>query len=362
MDEKEDNLNKKRSPSKDQDDFESLDDMSELEELGIMAKDIISSDESPSKASQIIPDSINSSEMCAVCGGQLIHGECLSCAKRDELERDLFEKDQESFEEDQYNRWKSEMRSKGELNLFGIFCIVVASIYLIYISFPPVLDLLTGDFILDEFLLNFVLLIFGIGALFGGFVMARHVIIYGRLFDTTFEKEIYSRLEPAFAEVGNVKGDIQEINDRMDRMNIYLKRLEIETRTATQISSVSVHSSSALRYISLMVISLGVFFFVLQYPDFYLPYAFGALFLAWWAGITSDYSLWKVNVSWTWAFFAIVFVIPASILIDVIYGLRVVIGLMGIALSLFAFSYYTWAKYYVEGITPSFLPTLGDDE
>jgi hypothetical protein len=319
-------------------------------------------DESHDETSQIIPDAINSFEMCGVCGGQLINGECLNCAKRIELERKLFDEDQEGFKEDQYREWKSEMRSKGELNLFGIFCIVVASIYLIYISFPPVLELLTGDFILEEFLLNFVLLIFGVGALSGGFVMARHVIIYGRLFDTTFEKEIYSRLEPAFAEVGNVKGDIQEINERMDRMTIHLKRLEIETRTATQISSVSAHSSSALRYMALMIISLGVFFFVLRYPDFYLPYAFGALFMAWWAGITSDFTLWKINVSWTWAFFAIVFVIPASILIDVIYGLRVVIGIMGIALSLFAFSYYTWAKYYVEGTTPSILPVLGDEE
>jgi hypothetical protein len=138
--------------------------------------------------------------------------------------------------------------------------------------------------------------------------------------------------------------------------------LEIETRTATQISSVSVHSSSALRYMALMVLSLGVFFFLLNYPDFYLPYAYGALFLAWWVGITSDFTLWKVNVSWTWAFFAIVFVIPGAILIDVIYGLRVVTGIMGIALALYAFSYYTWAKFYVEGATPSLLPIFGEDE
>jgi hypothetical protein len=192
--------------------------------------------------------------------------------------------------------------------------------------------------------------------------MARHVIIYGRLFDTTFEKEIYSRLEPAFAEVGAVKGDIQELNDRMERMTIHMKRLERETRTATQVSTVSATSTGSVRYVFLMILSIGVFFYLLRYPENYLPYALGALFLLWWGGITSDFMLWKVNIAWTWAFFAVMIFIPCAILMHVLYGTGFVIGVMGIALSLFSFSYYMWAKYYVEGSAPDILPFLGEDE
>jgi hypothetical protein len=353
-----DQINKKKESQSDDPNDDLDDQFEDLDELVSMV-DEFSSYDTPSDTISEYDDSF---ENCQVCGEELINGECISCSERDARESGYIEDEKDDFKEDDYQQWRRELKSKGELNLFGIFCVVVTAIYLIYISFPEVLSIMTGEFILEQFALYFTLLIIGIGALFGGLVMARHVIIYGRLFDTTFEKEIYSRLEPAFAEVGNIKGDLQEIYDRMERMNINMKRLERETRTVTGISDVTMRTYNTAGYIFLMILSLGVFFYVLRYPGDYVPYPLTALFLIWWAGVTSDFKLWKISVSWSWAFFAVVVVPISAILISVIYGIGFTTGVIGIALTVYTLSYYTWAKYYVEGTTLDILSSLGDEE
>jgi hypothetical protein len=258
---------KKKSQSNDSNDNETFDNLDDFDELDSIVNELSTSLDTPTLTSI---DSDSLFDKCSVCGSDLIDGECLTCAQREEEEKVFTEEEKEDFEEDSYYEWRREMKSKGELNLFGIFSVVVAAVYLIYIAFPEVVSILTSEFILERFALYFILLIMGIGALFGGFVMARHVIIYSRLFDTTFEKEIYSRLEPAFAEVGNVKADLNEMSERMERMNLNLSRLEKETKNATHVGAVAVGTNGTVRYMFLMVLSLGVFFYVLRYVKLYL--------------------------------------------------------------------------------------------
>ncbi|UCF08926.1 MAG: hypothetical protein JSW28_04345 [Thermoplasmata archaeon] len=304
----------------------------------------------------------NNFNLCPNCGRELFSGQCLFCAERLADMEGYKEVEEETPEDEVYSLWREEMRQKGELNIIGIFCVVVASIYMIYISYPEVLQGLTGEFDLEHFTFYFFLLVIGLGALFGGFVMARHVIIYGRLFDTTFEREIYSRLEPAFAEVGGIRGDLQELYERMERMNLHMKRMEKRVLSSTNGGSADRELNSSTRYIFLMILTLAVFFYVLRAPGEYVIYVTTAMFLIWWVGITSDYRLWRVSVAWTWAFFA-VFVVPvASMLSSVVFGISLMIGILGIALTLYALSYYSWAKYYVEGVAPDFLPSLKEEE
>jgi hypothetical protein len=168
MDEKKNDRGKKGSRKQIPNDHDIFDDLADLEKLSEMASEIQYETEPSSNGND------DSFKKCDVCGGELINGECLSCTKREEVERELFEPEDEDFEEDDYTAWRSELKSKGELNLFGIFCIVVASIYVIYISFPEVISVLTGEFVLEQFVLFFILFVMGLGALFGGFVMARH--------------------------------------------------------------------------------------------------------------------------------------------------------------------------------------------
>jgi hypothetical protein len=366
MDESLENTNKKMSSSKENENHDKIEN-GILKELNTLEEELKQEDDYSIDDGFIKEEVTDTQEdfeefaiNCEKCGNQLLNGECPYCFEESEEEIPL--EDEEETDEEIESHWRKEMRKKGELNIFGIFCVVVAAVYVIYISIPELVPVLTGEFALDHFAFYFLLLIIGMGALFGGLVMARHSIIYGRLFDTTFEKEIYSRLEPAFAEVGNIRGDILELHDKMERMNLHLERIERRAVTTDYSGIPTIARGSSLRYIFLMILTLGVFLFVLRYPADYVPYALTALFLVWWAGITSDYKLWKISVAWSWAFFALVVVPIASMLIHIIYGIGMVIGIVGIALTLYSFSYYAWAKYYVEGYSPDMLSFLGEKE
>jgi hypothetical protein len=366
MDEDKENRNKKISKTNKKDNPDDLE-KGLLDELNILEQ--VLQEEDNSTSAEEFPEEEDTRTQedfeeyvinCERCGNQLINGECLHCSE--ETEEEIPIEDEEETDEEIESHWRKEMRKKGELNIFGIFCVVVASVYVIYISIPELIPALTGEVVFENLAFYFLLLIIGMGALFGGLVMARHTIIYGRLFDTTFEKEIYSRLEPAFAEVGNIRGDIHELHDRMERMNLHLERIERRSVTTDYSGIPAIARGGSARYIFLMILTLGVFLFVLRYPADYVPYALTALFLVWWAGVTSDYKLWKISVAWSWAFFAVVVIPIASMLIHIIYGIGMVIGIAGIALTFYSFTYYTWAKYYVEGFAPDMLSFLGEKE
>jgi hypothetical protein len=304
----------------------------------------------------------NNFNSCPNCGRELFAGECLHCVEDLEEIEDYDEEEEEEYEDDVYSRWREEMKKRGELNIIGIFCVVVSSIYIIYLSYPEVLLGLSGEFEFEHFLFHSVLLMIGLGALLGGLVMARHVIIYGRLFDTTFEKEIYSRLEPAFAEFGNIRGDLGELYDKMDRMNLHMRRMENRVLSSTNGGSTPRETGTSMRYTFLMILTLAVFLYIIRAPGLHAIYVLTALFLVWWVGVTSDFMLWKVNFSWTWAFFAVIVIPVASMLIEPVFGISIMIGIIGIALTLYALSYLTWAKYYVEGTMPQFFSSFKEEE
>jgi hypothetical protein len=71
----------------------------------------------------------------------------------------------------------------------------------------------------------------------------------------------------------------------------------------------------------------------------------------WWLAITAEFKLWKVEEVWSWVFLPIL-VIPVTILLlDVTIRYGTLVGLIGGGLMLFAFTYRTWAKSYVDGMS-----------
>lgn len=255
------------------------------------------------------------------------------------------------YPDEEYESWKERLKTKGELNPFVILFIVAGSIYLMYISFLPILDYFTNGIDMKGLILNLIIFVIGLGSLLGGLVMARHTIIYGRLLDSTFETEIYTRLEPAFEEMAKLRADYEVIYDKLDRMNLYLAKMERD-RERHEAHFHSQMSSTHATYTFLMILTLGVLFFIFQFPLNYAPYAFTALFIIWWLGITFEFTLWKVDIAWVWAVLPIFAVPVVSLLLDVIYGIAVTIGVFGIVLVIYAASYHMWARYYLEGITP----------
>jgi hypothetical protein len=265
------------------------------------------------------------------------------------------------YPDEEFESWKERLKDKGDLNPFATLFMMAASIYIMYISLPPIILYFTNGIDVWGLVFYIVLFTVGIGAFFGGIAMARHTILYGRLLDSTFEKEIYSRLEPAFEEVGKLRAENKVIYDKMDRINLYLNKMNKDIGKATKYNgNGNGNGKNGNKYNFLMVFTLGALFYIFNFPLDYVPYALTSLFIIWWIGIASEFNLWKVDFAWAWAVFPI-FVVPIiALLMHIMYGIPVTVGVMGILLVIYAMSFHTWARYYLEGVSP--LRTIKDKE
>jgi hypothetical protein len=198
----------------------------------------------------------------------------------------------------------------------------------------------------------FVILLIGIGSLGGGIKLARSIILIEYVFNTTFENEIYTRLEPALREVAKVQVDMDDVRNKMERMNLNINRLrDHPPEYHSPIKSVESTVFAFLRYVILINLSIAVLIYMLLYPSDFTPYILTLLYPMWWLAITAEFKLWKVEEVWSWVFLPIL-VIPVTILLlDVTIRYGTLVGLIGGGLMLFAFAYRTWAKSYVDGMS-----------
>jgi hypothetical protein len=248
--------------------------------------------------------------------------------------------------------WRSK-KSKTKIGLASLFCIICLSIYIIYISGIVVYNILLFEFDMEDFIYYFIILILGIGAFIGGLKLAKNIILFEYVMDSTFEEEIYFRLEPALREVANVQVDLDDVKLKMDRLNLHINRLETNPPFHLDpVKSIESKIVSFLRYVLLINLTLGILIFMMLYPSEYTPYVLTLLFPIWWVAITSEYKLWKVDEAYGWVLLPIL-VVPISIIVlDVLILYGSLLGLIGAALVLYVLSYRTWSRFYVEGRRP----------
>jgi len=239
---------------------------------------------------------------------------------------------------------------KSKIGLFGLFCIITVSIYIIYVSTTLLYDLISEEFIVFDFIYFVILVIIGIGAFLGGLRMARNIILVEYIFDDTFENAIYPRLEPALKEVAKVQVEIDELKVQMERMNLNISRnRKFPPVTDNPLKLLESSIYNFLRYVFLINLSLAIIVFIIIYPSSIMPYILTLLYPIWWMAITAEYKLWKVDEVWAWVFLPILIVPGAVFLFDGVIEHGMLVGLIATGLVAFAFSYRTWAKYYVEG-------------
>lgn len=259
-----------------------------------------------------------------------------------------FEKDyREDFEKIR-DMQRHKVRTK--IGMFGLFCIIALAVYMVYLSSFILYDIIYYNYNTVNLIYYSIILIIGVGAFIGGIKLARNVVLVEYVFDTTFEEEIYTRLEPALREVAKVQVEMDDLKDRLDKMNLNITRSrEHPPLTDNPVKNIEAAVYVFLRYIVLINLSIGVLIFMLLYPSTYTPYLLTLLFPVWWVGITSEFKLWKVDEVWAWVFLPILVIPITIILLDVVITYGTLIGLIGGGLILYAFGYRTWAKYYVEG-------------
>ncbi len=243
---------------------------------------------------------------------------------------------------------------------FSIICLLCTALYLIYLAFANVTDILSGKS--DEpnnFIINFALLLIGICALWGGVNLARRTIIREQLIDTGFEKEIYARLEPILEEIAGTQVMINSMEEKLSNMNLNIERLgkrSVELKIPGSDPAfgidISQQISRFLRLVILINFSLISLIFLLNVWGSYAMLVFIGLYFIWWLEITYDFHLLQRSSIWAWLFIPILVIPFTTIMGDIFYGNNIVIGGMGIGLVIYVSAYYTWCKYTVEGVLP----------
>ncbi|CAD7768418.1 hypothetical protein FHEFKHOI_00253 [Candidatus Methanoperedenaceae archaeon GB50] len=246
-------------------------------------------------------------------------------------------------------------------------CILLASIYLIYSSYQPLIDLLSGsEFENHEVITNLAILSIGVGTLWSGIHLAMATIALEKLVDTGFEDGIYRRLEPILEEIAGTQAMIERLDERLTNMNNNLNRLR-KRSTELRISDsraygidIAAEVTRFLRLVLLVNITLAAFIFLLNFTRAYTPYLLTLLYLIWWLEITYEYNLWQRSSAWVWAFLPILTVPITTMLFNLVYGSETLLGSMGIGIAVYAAAYYTWSKYCVEESLPFDLEKLGE--
>jgi len=232
----------------------------------------------------------------------------------------------------------------------AIISMIVASMYLLLISFFPLVYNFTSSFEPLDFLKNLFYFTLGLGTLSGVFYLLRKENYLRQMADEAFDKEILHRLEPVLRDVADVQVGLSSMQNQIEMMNTNLEMLSKKGSTATPVASSQL--GYYIKYIVLINITLAVFIFMLQYPFGYIPYAVTVIYIMWWAVITAEYRLWKIETVWTWAFIPIIILPVYTIVMNAYLPDYQLFGSLFIGLCIYIFSFYSWCTYMVKGILP----------
>lgn len=232
----------------------------------------------------------------------------------------------------------------------AIISMVIASVYLLLISFFPLAYNFTSSFDPLDFLKNLLLLSVGLGNLAGVNYLLQKETFMQRIADETFDRVIYQRLEPVLRDVAEVQVGINNMHDQMEMLNLNIETLS--NKKNQTFTAMPGNISYFTKYIVLINITLAVFLFMLQYPFEYIPYMVTILFILWWIAITLEYKLWKVEIAWTWIFFPIIILPISTIIMNGYLADYQLFGLLSFGLCIYIISYYSWCSFKVKGVLP----------
>ncbi|HWR26413.1 MAG TPA: hypothetical protein VN316_00900 [candidate division Zixibacteria bacterium] len=230
----------------------------------------------------------------------------------------------------------------------ALISMVIASLYLLLTSFFPIVYNLTSSFDPVDFLTNIFYFIIGLGTLSGVSFLIRKETHLQHIADETFERVIYSRLEPVLRDVAQVQVGLTAVQTRLDMMN-----RNIETVSKKEVTEAPAASSpSHVKYIILINLTLAVFLFMLQYPLTYVPYAITVIYIIWWGVITAEHKLWDLDVTWMWIFVPVLVLPVYTIAMNSYLQDYQLFGSLFFGLGLYIFLYYSWCSFMLKGVIP----------
>lgn len=259
------------------------------------------------------------------------------------------------------------MTGKGfsPFDKLSIVCIIFSSLFLIYTSYNPVVDALSGkNYEQQDFIANLAILMIAIGALFGGVNLAKKSIVMDRLIDMGFENGIYTRLEPVLKEISGSQVALYRMEEQMKNMNINIDRLGNRSvllkmgNESTFGIDMRAEIICFLRYVLLINITLASFIFLMTFTRSYTPVLLTVLYVIWWLEISYENNMWHRSSAWIWVFIPLLLIPITTLLGDIMFGSEMLLGGMGIGLAIYATAYYSWSKYIIQGTLPFEINTI----
>ncbi len=242
------------------------------------------------------------------------------------------------------------VRDRSPKEYAAIISMIIASVYLILISFFPLVYNFTSSFEPIDFLKNLLFFIAGFGTMAGVFYYLQKDTYLQHVADETFERIIYQRLEPVLKDVAQVQVGINGVHDQIEMINLNIGALANKKTQAS--AAIPTQMTYYIKYIVLINITLAVFLFMLQFPFGYIPYIVTILFILWWLVITAEYKLWSTEIVWTWVFFPILILPLYTILMNAYLEDYQLFGSLSLGLCIYIISYYSWCNYIVKGVLP----------
>ncbi len=248
---------------------------------------------------------------------------------------------------------EKEVRHASPGEYIVVISMILTSLYLLVTSFFPLVYNIVTSFEPINFLMNLFYFILGIGSLAGALLILKKETHLEHIADDTFDKVVYTRLEPVLRDVAQVQVGLTDVHSQLEMMNLNIEKIQYVREKGTPVAqAVPAQGSMYVKYVVLINITLATFLFMLQYPLEYIPYAVTVIYIVWWAVITQEFKLWNVETVWMWVFVPILILPVYTIIMNVYLRDYQMFGSLFLGLCLYILAYYSWCSNMVRGVLP----------
>jgi len=248
---------------------------------------------------------------------------------------------------------EKEVRHLSPGEYIVVLSMILTSLYLLVTSFFPLVYNIVTSFEPVNFLMYLFYFILGIGSLAGALLILKKETHLEHIADDTFDKVVYTRLEPVLRDVAQVQVGLDDVHSKLEMMNLNIEKISSVREKTTHVAEAAPSQTSMyVKYVVLINITLATFLFMLQYPLEYIPYAVTVIYIVWWAVITQEFKLWNVEAVWMWVFVPILILPVYTIIMNVYLRDYQMFGSLFIGLCAYVVAYYSWCSNMVRGVLP----------
>jgi len=185
---------------------------------------------------------------------------------------------------------------------------------------------------------------FGIVLTGGALRLYKQLLKLSAMTDEVFDELVFTRLKPVLEEIAYSTVELGEVKAELEKLATKVERLEKTEVESIPLGKVSFYMKS----IVVSLIYIGAYLFMLNYYMGYSPYLFPILYIIWWAFITKEFGLFSKFEAWLVMGIPVLIVPAMSIVIQTLFGVAPLMGIIFATSLLYAYLYYLYAQELAE--------------